>query len=69
MLVGGLGKADLGRLLGDSLMVRHKVVAFCDWALSIIFFKILEAGLEMELATAGNSVSTRLFTIASDERI
>ena len=58
MLVRGLGEALLRRLLSDSFLVRNDGVTLLDWALGVLFLKILKADLNVELTATGNNVFT-----------
>ena len=69
MLVGGLGKADLGRLGRDGFLVRDNGVTLLDWALGVLLLEILKADLNVELTATGNNVLTGLLGGADDERI
>jgi len=66
MLVGGLGEALLRRLGSDSFLVGDDGVTLLDWALSVLFLKILKADLNVEFTATSNNVLTRLFSVAED---
>ena len=69
VLVGRLGQASLVGLLGNSLSVGNDRVGFLQFNLGVIFLQILEANLQVELASAGNDVLARLLNNTLDHGI
>ena len=60
VLVWRLGQTHLARLLGDSLSVGHDGVGLLERDLGVVLLQILEADLEMELASSGDDVLSGL---------
>ena len=60
VLVGGLGQTSLVGLFGDSFSVGDNGVRFLDGDLSVIFFQIFQADLQVQLSGTGDDVLTRL---------
>ena len=61
VLVGRLGETHLRGLVDDCLLVGDDRVGDLDRNAGVILFQILQADLQVELASAGNDVLTRLF--------
>jgi hypothetical protein len=69
MLVGRLGEAELGGLIGDGLLVGNDGVTLLELALGELLFEILKANLDVELTATGDNVLTRLLGGADDEGV
>merc|ERR1711935_419254 len=60
VLVGRLGQAHDGRLLGDGLAVRHNGVGLDDGDTGVVLLQILQADLQVQLTGTGDNVLARL---------
>lgn len=64
VFVGGLGQAGHGRLLTDSLTVRHNGVRNFDGDPSMVLLQILQADLQMQFTCTSDDVLARLLSDA-----
>jgi len=69
MLVGRLGEAGLVGGLGDGLSVRDDGFGLLDGDAGVVFFKILEADLQVEFSGTSDDMFTGLFRDNLDHRI
>merc|ERR1712085_191363 len=69
VLVGRLGQNCHARYLVDGLSVRHNWVGHGELALGILLAQILQADLNMQLATSSDDVFAVLLCRADNKRI
>jgi hypothetical protein len=69
VLVGGLGKSSNARLALDSLTVLDDGVGDDQRDTGVVFLKILQANLEMQLTGTSNDVLTGLRGVGKDARV
>ena len=69
MLVGGLGEALNGGLVGDGFLVGDDGVTLLEGALGVLLLKILKANLDVELTATGDGVLTGLLSVADDQGV
>ena len=69
VLVGRLGEGSHARLRGDGLTVGHDRVGDTKRNTSVVFLKILQADLKVQLTSTSNDVLTRFGDVSQDARV